>query len=87
MEEKLTLLELQEKIKRGIEGAVPGAVWVTAEIGELNNHYSGHCYMDLIDYKEGSRGVAAKARGVIWSWDLSPTRVQTSVQIQSGLIS
>lgn len=67
MEEKLTLLELQEKIKRGIEGAVPGAVWVTAEIGELNNHYSGHCYMDLIDYKEGSRGVAAKARGVIWS--------------------
>ena len=67
MEEKLTLLELQEKIKRGIEGAVPGAVWVTAEIGELNNHYSGHCYLDLIDYKEGSRGVAAKARGVIWS--------------------
>ena len=38
MEDKLTLLELQEKIKRGIEGAVPGAVWVTAEIGELNNH-------------------------------------------------
>ena len=67
MEEKMTLLELQEKIKRGIEGAVPGAVWVTAEIGELNNHYSGHCYLDLIDYKEGSRGVAAKARGVIWS--------------------
>ncbi len=63
----MTLLELQEKIKRGIEGAVPGAVWVTAEIGELNNHYSGHCYLDLIDYKEGSRGVAAKARGVIWS--------------------
>ncbi len=67
MEEKLTLLDLQERIKRGIEGAVPGAVWVTAEIGELNNHYSGHCYLDLIDYKEGSRGVAAKARGVIWS--------------------
>ena len=67
MEDKLTLLELQEKIKRGIEGAVPGAVWVTAEIGELNNHYSGHCYLDLIDYKEGNRGVAAKARGVIWS--------------------
>ena len=67
MEDKLTLLDLQEKIKRGIEGAVPGTVWVTAEIGELKSHYSGHCYLDLIDYKEGSRGVAAKARGVIWS--------------------
>ena len=67
MEEKLKLLDLQEMIKRGIEGAVPGTVWVAAEIGELNEHYSGHCYLDLIDYKEGGRGVAAKARGVIWS--------------------
>lgn len=67
MEEKLTLLDLQEMIKRGIEGAIPGTVWVAAEIGEFNEHYSGHCYLDLIDYKEGGRGVAAKARGVIWS--------------------
>lgn len=67
MEEKISLLQLQERIKKGIEGAVPFAVWVTAEIGEINNHPSGHCYLDLIDYKEGERGVAAKARGVIWS--------------------
>ncbi len=67
MEEKISLLQLQERIKRGIEGAVPYAVWITAEIGEINNHPSGHCYLDLVDYKEGERGVAAKARGVIWS--------------------
>lgn len=67
MEEKISLLQLQERIKKGIEGVVPYAVWVTAEIGEINNHPSGHCYLDLIDYKEGERGVAAKARGVIWS--------------------
>ena len=67
MEEKMTLLDLQERIKRGIESAVPPVVWVTAEIGELNSHYSGHCYLDLIDYKQGSRGVVAKARGVIWA--------------------
>lgn len=63
----MTLLDLQERIKRGIESAVPPVVWVTAEIGELNSHYSGHCYLDLIDYKQGSRGVVAKARGVIWA--------------------
>ena len=67
MEEKISLLELQERIKRGIEGAVPHYVWITAEIGELKNHSGGHCYLDLIDYKNGERGVAAKARGVIWS--------------------
>ena len=67
MEEKMTLLDLQERIKRGIESAVPPVAWITAEIGELNSHYSGHCYLDLIDYKQGSRGVAAKARGVIWA--------------------
>lgn len=89
MEEKLTLLDLQEKIKRGIEGAVPGAVWVTAEIGELNNHYSGHCYLDLIDYKEGGRGVAAKARGVIWSnvWRMLKPYFETisGVRLEKGL--
>lgn len=67
MEEKISLLELQERIRRGIEGAVPHSVWITAEIGEIKNHPSGHCYLDLVDYKEGERGVAAKARGVIWS--------------------
>lgn len=89
MEEKLTLLDLQEKIKRGIEGAVPGTVWVTAEIGELNNHYSGHCYLDLIDYKEGGRGVAAKARGVIWSnvWRMLKPYFETTsgVRLEKGL--
>lgn len=89
MEEKLTLLDLQEKIKRGIEGAVPGTVWVTAEIGELNNHYSGHCYLDLIDYKEGGRGVAAKARGVIWSnvWRMLKPYFETAagVRLEKGL--
>lgn len=67
MEEKISLLQLQERIKRGIEAAVPGAVWVTAEIGEINSHPSGHCYLDLVNYKDDGRGVAAKARGVIWS--------------------
>lgn len=67
MEEKISLLELQERIKRGVEEAVPHIVWITAEIGEINSNASGHCYLDLIDYKDGGRGVAAKARGIIWS--------------------
>jgi exodeoxyribonuclease VII large subunit len=67
MEGKISLLELQEQIKKGVEKSVPGYVWITAEISEINNNISGHCYLDLVDYKEGERGVAAKARGMIWS--------------------
>ena len=89
MEEKISLLQLQERIKRGIEGAVPYAVWITAEIGEINNHPSGHCYLDLVDYKEGERGVAAKARGVIWSsaWRMLRPYFQSSagVPLSRGL--
>lgn len=62
----MSLLDLQERIKRGIEEAVPDAVWITAEIGELNEHRNGHCYLDLVDYSQGQKTVAAKARGTIW---------------------
>lgn len=89
MEEKISLLELQERLKHAIEGAVPRQVWVTAEIGEMNSHISGHCYLDLVDYKEGERGVAAKARGVIWSstWRMLKPYFQSSagVPLQKGL--
>ena len=67
MDEKMTLFELQQLIKKGIEASVPATVWVTAEIGEMSNHASGHCYMELIGYREGEKGVVAKARATIWS--------------------
>ncbi|MBR2438374.1 MAG: exodeoxyribonuclease VII large subunit [Bacteroidales bacterium] len=67
MEEKMTLLQLQERIREGIEEAVPPVVWITAEIGELKMHSSGHCYLEFVSYGEKGHAVAAKARGTIWS--------------------
>lgn len=67
MEEKMTLLDLQERIRKAIGDDVPSVVWITAEIGEMNIHSSGHCYLELINYNEKGRGVSAKARGTIWS--------------------
>lgn len=66
----MTLLELQYRIKQGVESSIPAPVWITAEIGEINIHGSGHCYMDLIDYGTGggtAQRVEAKARAVVWS--------------------
>ncbi len=67
MDEKISLLELQELIKKEVEGSFPGSIWITAEISGINNNVSGHCYLDLVDYREGEKGIAAKARGMIWS--------------------
>ncbi len=67
MNEKISLFELQEQIKKGIEQQVRGTIWVTAEISEIKQNVSGHCYLDLVDYANNERGVVAKVRAMIWA--------------------
>ncbi len=62
----MTLAELQEIIKRGVEGALPGKYWIKAETGEVKVNSSGHCYTDLID-KDKKGLVNARLSAVIWS--------------------
>lgn len=67
----ITLLELQRRIKRAVEESLPLPVWVVAEISDLKvNSYSGHCYMELVEKEEASKGGAAtpkaQARAVVW---------------------
>lgn len=64
--EIISLGELQDRIKRSIEGAVPGKFWIRAETGEVKLHSAGHCYIDLID-KEERGAVKAKVQAVIWA--------------------
>ena len=64
--ETVTLLQLQKIIKSGVEGAAPGAVWVKAEIAEIKENYSGHCYLELVEYNDKQQ-LMAKVRAVIWA--------------------
>jgi len=66
MEHKLTLFELNQWIKEALNDAITGSVWVIAEISELNENRSGHCYMELIE-REGS-STTARNRAIIWSY-------------------
>ena len=66
MELKLTLFELNQQIKEAICDAIPGAVWVTAEISELKENRNGHCYLELVE-KRGDE-IVARARATIWSY-------------------
>ncbi|MEM7107882.1 MAG: exodeoxyribonuclease VII large subunit [Bacteroidota bacterium] len=64
--EQLTLLELNQTIKATLDANLQPTYWVVAEIGELRNHQSGHCYLELVEKSKDK--VVAKARATIWSY-------------------
>ena len=66
MEQKLTLLELNELVKETLVKAFPSAVWVIAEVSELKENRNGHCYLELIE-KQGTE-IVARSRATIWSY-------------------
>lgn len=66
MNQQLTLSQLNESIKDALLDAFPTTVWVVAEVSELNENRSGHCYLELIE-KEGI-SIIARSRATIWSY-------------------
>jgi exodeoxyribonuclease VII large subunit len=66
----ITLSQLQQRIKAAVEQSLPLPQWVVAEISELKVNYSGHCYLELVEKSEPTRGGApiprAQVRAVIW---------------------
>jgi exodeoxyribonuclease VII large subunit len=67
MNDKLSLTELQLVIRDSLYAALPGMYWVTAEISEIRENYSGHCYLELVEKHPDEVNVRAKIKGVIWS--------------------
>lgn len=66
MQQKLTLSELNGLIKEALAEAFPSTVWVVAEISELKENRSGHCYLELIEKEENE--IIARSRATIWSY-------------------
>ena len=67
MDEKITLYELQERVKKAVESLSQGFVWITAEISEVKRNASGHWYLELADYNADDGTLTAKARAIVWS--------------------
>ncbi len=69
MEEKnpIGLLALQEQVKRHLEDHFFESVWLQAEISELKQNPSGHCYLTLVEKDPGSNALLARASAVIWA--------------------
>ncbi len=66
-EDWIGLAYLQERVKDSISEAFPDLVWVRAEISEVKNHPSGHCYLTLIEKDEDGNYIKAKASAIIWA--------------------
>lgn len=64
----ISLFELNNRIKQSLKDRFADPVWITAEITEIQNNSSGHCYLQLADKKEGEDAIIATARGTIWAF-------------------
>lgn len=67
MDEALTLYELNGLIKERISEAFPSEYWLQAELGEVREHSSGHCFIEFVQKNDRGNGLVAKARGTIWN--------------------
>ena len=63
--EHIDLLELQNRLKQGIELLFPSRIWIKAEVSAVKARTGGHCYMELS--QSDSKGLTAKASAIIWS--------------------
>jgi exodeoxyribonuclease VII large subunit len=61
------LSELQDEIRKVLQGNFQKPRWVVAEISEIKENLSGHCYLDLVEKDEHSDALQAKARATIWA--------------------
>jgi exodeoxyribonuclease VII large subunit len=66
--DKITLFELNQMVKETLSAFFKSQYWVIAEISELKENSSGHCYLELIQKEEQQDYPKAKARATIWAY-------------------
>lgn len=67
MNGKISLYELQLVIRDSLYMALPDMYWVVAEISEIKENFSGHCYIELVEKNPEEDTIRARAKAVIWS--------------------
>ena len=62
------LSELQSGLQAVLQEHYSQPFWIVAEISEISENISGHCYIDLVEKDEGSDKLLAKQRATIWAY-------------------
>jgi exodeoxyribonuclease VII large subunit len=64
----IRLSELTRKVKQSLSAAMPEVFKVVAEISELKENTSGHCYLELIEKEEETETILARVNANIWAY-------------------
>lgn len=87
MQQHLTLLELNNKIKSTLSDNLSPTYWVVAEISDLKGSPKGHAYLELVE-KTGSY-ITAKLKANIWAYSYrtiaSRFQTMTGQSLQNGM--
>jgi len=67
MNERISLTELQLLIRDSLYTSLPDFYWVMAEISEIRENMSGHCYLELVEKLPDDQNVRARVKAIIWS--------------------
>lgn len=63
----LSLYEMNNLVKEALKTCFPQRYWIYAELSEVHENVSGHCYVEFIEKTPRSGQIIAKARGMIWA--------------------
>lgn len=84
-----SLSRLLQQVREVLEHDFPSPVWVVAEILEIHENRSGHCYLELIEKSEQNDAILARTRGTIWASRYRMLRpyfeTSTNTQLRSGI--
>lgn len=86
----LTLTELTGMIGKALGESFPGKYWLIAEINEIRENVSGHCYLELVEKDPGGDNILARCRATIWAYTwrmLKPYfETSTSRSLEKGMM-
>ena len=89
MKNAVSLLELNNIVRRLLEIEMPETYWVKAEISTMQVAYNGHCYMELVQKDSTGGNFVAKARANVWKSTFQPLRtrfeMETGQKLSAGL--
>ncbi len=67
MAQSITLSELTTSIGAVLHSRFGTGVWVVGEVSECKVNSAGHCYLSLVERREGASAPVAEIRAAIWS--------------------
>ncbi|MCD6347657.1 MAG: exodeoxyribonuclease VII large subunit, partial [Bacteroidales bacterium] len=63
----ISLFELNNQIKESLHQSFVSPLWIRAEINQYSEHYSGHCYLELVEKESKDDNIRASVKATIWA--------------------